>query len=194
MECLVANQLLHQLLVFHGHAAGNQPVQHVHHLFFHECPALQQDFAQGQCLAVGQLHLAELFHTVALAVPVIVDGIDISRILRLQLQEIADIVDISLDAPLIHPVSLRFLRSIHCLSVDKLCIDSQHPFYLAVSSVLRPVFFKISHLYPSSLSYCMPLSLYLTSLYGTTDNPTYFLYLGTAQSPIAVFYIFLYYI
>ena len=138
MKRLVADQLPHQLLVALRHATGNEPVQHVCHLFFHKSPAFQQNFTQSQHLAVGQLHLVDLLHPVTFASPVVSDGIDIPCILRVQLQEISDIIDIPLDASIVYLVSLSFFRLVDCLPVKEFCVNPQHPLHFAVSEILHP--------------------------------------------------------
>lgn len=76
VEGFIANQICHQLLVTFRNTAGNQSVQHILHLFFGKCPAVQQDLTQRKYLAVGHLCLLNLFQVVSFLHIIVIDGID----------------------------------------------------------------------------------------------------------------------
>ena len=71
VKTLVSNQLLYRLQILHRRTAGHQLIEDWVQLLIDKRTALQQDFANGQHLAFGQLVFGGFLQTVAIRLSVI---------------------------------------------------------------------------------------------------------------------------
>ena len=98
----------HGLLILFRYAAGYQLFKDFRHFLLSQSSAFEKYFADSQNLSVGQLKLVNPLQTISLVSVIVYHRIYDARIFYIRIHEISDIVNVSLNCPLVHTMVLCF--------------------------------------------------------------------------------------